>query len=234
LVGLKPTLIFLPGMHGTAELLAPMLAVIPAEFRHRVLTYPNDRFLSYSQLLALIEEQLRDEPSIVLIAESFAGPLAAMFAAAHPGRVRALIFVGSFVAPPGPRWLRVFARAAFFHIPIPRLAIRLMGTGFAASRDLVNQVKHAIDQVPPPIMAARLRELLSTDCSETLTTYAGPVLCLAGSHDRIISANVWARVLPSRRNARLVTIKGPHLLLETKSDLVWEEIRMLPTFDGQS
>ncbi len=36
-----PTLILLPGLHGTADLFSPFLAAIPPHYPHRIITYPT-------------------------------------------------------------------------------------------------------------------------------------------------------------------------------------------------
>jgi pimeloyl-ACP methyl ester carboxylesterase len=73
-------------------------------FLHRShLSYPPDQTLSYDALLEVIEQQLRFEKEMVLIAESFSGPLAVRFAAAHPTRIKAVVLVASFVKLPVPR-----------------------------------------------------------------------------------------------------------------------------------
>src|SRR4051812_4389167 len=94
------SLILLPGLHGTADLFLPLLAAIPPDLPTRIISYPTHEPLSYDDLLRLIDTQLSNEESIVLIAESFSGPLALRYAAMHPARVRAVILCASFIRSP--------------------------------------------------------------------------------------------------------------------------------------
>src|SRR5690242_2545781 len=99
-----PTLVLLPGLHGTADLFGPLRAGISV----RTVEYPTDRSCSCAELLGMVEEQLRDVGEMVLIAESFSGGLALKFAAGHAGnagRVKGVVLCVSFVMPPVPRVL---------------------------------------------------------------------------------------------------------------------------------
>src|SRR4051794_28513543 len=100
-----PMLVLLPGLHGTSELFAPLRAEISAESAVRLIEYPLDRPSNYRELLVHTSHELRDVVDMILIAESFSGPLALQFAADHPARVRAVILCVSFVRPPVPRLL---------------------------------------------------------------------------------------------------------------------------------
>jgi pimeloyl-[acyl-carrier protein] methyl ester esterase len=73
------TIVLLPGMDGTGALFEPLLGVIPACFSTQIVQYPPDRPLSYEQLLPLVREQVPVDRRLVLVAESFSGPLALRF-----------------------------------------------------------------------------------------------------------------------------------------------------------
>src|SRR5438552_17474544 len=99
-------IVLLPGLHGSDELAAPLLAQIPASFQARVVMYPKSRPYSYESLLKVLQDQIpQDEPAL-LIAESFSGPMAIRYAAARPDHVRGIVLSASFILPPAPRWIR--------------------------------------------------------------------------------------------------------------------------------
>src|SRR3982751_5682640 len=118
------TIALLPGLDGTGDLFGPLLEVIPPGLPTRVVAYPVDRALSYPDLLRVVEAQLQKEADLVLVAESFSGPLALRYAAAHPGRVSAVVLCASFVGSPVPRWLRMFCTPLVFRFPPPAAALR--------------------------------------------------------------------------------------------------------------
>lgn len=133
-----PTLVLLPGLDGTGGLFAPLLNVMPAGVIRRVISYPPSERLSYDALLGLIEGQLREEPGVVLVAESFSGPLALRYASEHLGRVRAVVLCASFVRSPAPRWLAWFVRAPLFRLPLPDIVLRRFMAGPGAPKSLVS------------------------------------------------------------------------------------------------
>src|SRR5712672_862384 len=102
----RPKLVLLPGMDGTGKLFRGLLEVVSGNWPHRVVTYPTDRVMEYGEILELVERELAGEREMVLVAESYSGPIALRFAAAHPGRVAAVVLCASFVCSPLPRWLR--------------------------------------------------------------------------------------------------------------------------------
>jgi pimeloyl-ACP methyl ester carboxylesterase len=88
----EPSLILLPGLDGTGDLFRPLLDVLPPGIDFLVVAYPADRPLTCDELLPILAEQIPPDRPLVLVAESFSGPLALRFAAAHPDRVRAVVF----------------------------------------------------------------------------------------------------------------------------------------------
>src|SRR5207248_10263788 len=112
-----------------------------------------------------VDAQLANEESLVLLAESFSGPLALRYAALNPKRVRAVILCASFIRSPVPRWLRFCAASLFFHLPPPSIAVRHFLLGRTASHELVRAANHAIRKVHPTVLARRLVEIFNVDCS---------------------------------------------------------------------
>src|SRR5882762_948969 len=116
-------LILLPGLDGTGDLFHPLLNAIPSDQPTRIIPYPTHQPLCYNDLLALIHSQLAADENLILVAESFSGPLALRYAAMHPARIRALILCASFIRSPVPRWLRFCVTSLFFHLPPPSFAL---------------------------------------------------------------------------------------------------------------
>jgi pimeloyl-[acyl-carrier protein] methyl ester esterase len=219
-----PTLILLPGLHGTADLFAPFLNVIPAEFPRRVISYPSDKTLSYDQLLDRIGEELKEESTLVLIAESFSGPLAVRFAADHPERVKAIVLVASFVRLPRPPWQRRLLAPLLFRLPISIIALRRYLAGPQAPRDVVVDLRNSLRHSRPAVLLARLRESFRVDCSDALSRCPMPLLYLAGTEDHLMPRQALDTILAIRPDTLVVTIPGSHMLLQTKPAECWREI----------
>ena len=200
-------------MDGTGDLFAPLLAEIPAAFHPLVITYPTDRLLGYDALLERIERQINDE-RLVLVAESFSGPLAIRYAAKHPARVRAMVLCVSFVRFPVPQV--VVALSKYFTRAWPTdWMLRLLLAGWDATPEMLQLLRRTIRRVDPRVLAHRFEEVARVDAREDLRRCTAPILYLGASDDRIVRSY-------RRREMELIQpqmvvrkIASPHLLLQT-------------------
>jgi len=218
--------VLLPGLHGTADLFDRFIAAAPESACLRVVTYPTDRCLGWNQLHQHVASELAGEPPVVLIAESFGGPLALRFAADHPDEVRAVILCASFVSPPVPRPLCYLATPLIWtFFPIPGLAIRAFLSGMRADARLVTQVRQAIRANPPRVLAHRVRIAAGTNARNSLRKCQSPILYLAAAHDRLVGARSRRRIGRIRPAIETQFMETPHLLLQTRPEEAWRRIR---------
>jgi len=222
---MSATLILLPGLHGTPCLFGPLLAVIPAEMPRRLVNFPTDRPCSVRQLLELLERELEGEAEMVLIAESFSGPIAMQFAAANPGRVRALILCATFVAEPVPVTLCYLATPLIWlHVPIPAIAIRMFLGGIRAPRALVRQVAAAVRLNSPRVLAHRVRLAGWVNSVKALQSCKVPILCLGARRDRLVGRRSVRRIRRLRPDIPIRMLDAPHLMLQLMPGAAWREI----------
>jgi len=73
------------------------LEILPPAFEPVVVAYPPDRVLSYERLTELILDTTPDKGTVVLLGESFSGPLALMVAARRSVGLCAVVLCASFV-----------------------------------------------------------------------------------------------------------------------------------------
>src|SRR5678816_2385923 len=111
-------------MDGAGDLFRPFQEVVPAALSCRVVRYPTDRPLPYDRLLPLVEQQLGGEGDVVVVAESYSGPLALRLASGRPDRVRAVVLVASFICPPLPPWVRHLVAPMMFRMAPPATVLR--------------------------------------------------------------------------------------------------------------
>jgi pimeloyl-ACP methyl ester carboxylesterase len=219
-----PTLVLLPGMDGTGDLLAPLLNIMPASIPRRVILYPTDHPLSYTGLNEFLENELRSEEEIAILAESFSGPLGVRYTSSHPERVRALVLIASFVASPRPRWLRYLVKPWLFRIWLPDIVLKYLIAGWNAPDSLVRLVKKSLQKVSPEVLACRLTEVFNVDYSGALRTCPVPLLYLAGARDRLVPHSYLQTIQAIRPDAAIRTINAPHLLLQTEPEVAWRHI----------
>jgi len=208
-------LVLLPGMDGTGDLFAPLVQSLADDMSVQVVRYPADRPADYDALTAYARTQLPKGIPIVLLGESFSGPIAIRLAAEAPANLRGLVLCCSFARNPQPAlsWLRGLA---------PWLPIRAMPTwlmalfllGRSSSPAWRTALARALTQSSPDVMRARMRAVLSVDASAQLRQVTVPTLYLRALQDRVVPASASRWVRQCRPETQIVELRGPHFLLQ--------------------
>jgi pimeloyl-ACP methyl ester carboxylesterase len=211
-----PALVVLPGLDGTATLLSDFVEAVRATFDSVItISYPRDQVLDYKQLESLARLSLPSEGPFVLLGESFSGPIALSIAADPPPNLVGLILSTTFAKNP-VSLLRPFAcltpLAPVRTLPMSVLSWWLLGNW--ATPKIKNALRAALQSVASPVLRARAANALRSDVTECLNKIAVPVLYLRASEDRLLSSAVGESLISSLPHATLVTIPGPHLLLQ--------------------
>ena len=171
-------------MDGTGRLFEPLVPFVSGRFDVRVVSYPREA-TRYDEL----ERHVGVPPAgVVLVGESFGGPLALRLAARHP--VAGLVLVASFVRA---RWLVApppFLVTAMH--PPPDLAIRLAMLEWRSSPGLVAAVRSAVGSTPARTIAGRVEEIGRVDARSDLRATRCPVHWLTAMRDRMIPARATA------------------------------------------
>ncbi len=209
-----PTLL-LPGLDGTGRLFARFVAAADGALDLRVLSYPVDRYLAYPDLEELVRREVPSGP-FALLGESYGGPLALRVAARPPRGLVGVVLAASFHKRPAARMFRAVSPLgpAFFRLPLPAHAVRLLLAGADAPDDLVEEVRDAVASVRGRVMAARAREALRVDATQLLRACAVPLLFLGGKHDRLLRSALPIEVRALRSDAEIRMLDGPHLVLQ--------------------
>jgi pimeloyl-[acyl-carrier protein] methyl ester esterase len=209
----EPTLVLLPGMDGTGWLFEPFVQSLGDAQRVHVIAYPNTLVLGHGELIAHALSDLPAEGPLVLLGESFSGPLAVALSARCPARVIGLILCCSFVRNPRP-WGRPLMRwIPAVRVPAPLAARALFGA--QAGTEQVRLLKRALDAVSPQVLRARMRVVAATDVSGDLEKLKIPLLYLQARRDRLVPHSALARVAALAPQTRVAVFDGPHALLQT-------------------
>jgi len=212
-------LVLLPGLDGTGSLFASFCHALSECFTPTVVSYPGDKLLNYQQLIPRIREVMPWEQSHILVAESFAGPLALQFAAAQPEHVKAIVLVASFVRNPiHPllEWARFLVKDSWLQKPLPESMLKKFFAGEDCPSGLAGQILEAIRSVRPDVLAHRVRMVLQTDASALLRSCEKPILYLAGTQDKIVGKRGLETIRSIKPDVACVEIDAPHLLLQRK------------------
>ena len=218
--------VLLPGLHGTSELLRPFIAATPPGIRAIAVDYPTNES-SFDALESFARGKLPAD--CIVIAESFSGPIGVRIA--RDARVRALVLASSFISRPVMPGIRHLAIAPFFALPLPQFVIRVLLSGYRADSAIVSSVQAVMRRLPASVIAGRVRQVLQADERAAAQTLSKPVLYLRGLDDNLVSEDSVKDVLRFCPNAEVVTIRGPHMLLQVTPNECW---RAILEFAGKS
>lgn len=209
------TLVLLPGMDGTGLLFAPLVEALGDCGAVQVVAYPPMPSGAYAALERVAESQLPKDGPLVLLGESFSGPIAIALAARYPQRVVGLILCCTFARNPYPRlaWLRRLVRL----MPVKQASLRLASTmllGRFASPALRQGLGQALAGVSPAALETRLEAVLSVDVTSDLRRLDIPILDLRASEDRVVPRGAADVIRACQPGVRSVQLVGPHGLLQ--------------------
>lgn len=214
------TLVLLPGMDGPGDLFEPLLQSLPRNLSVIVVRYPTQDLLNYSQLGAIAEEALPSEGPLILLGESFLGPIAIALATKLGGRVSALILCCTFARSPSKFLKRIapLSRLVPFELaPIWATAPILLGSN--ASLELRDLLRMALHKVSPAVLRGRLREIATVDVTQQLLTCEMPILYLCATQDALVSSASMDEMLMLCPSIRVANLEGPHCLLQMSPSL---------------
>ena len=211
--------ILLPGLDGTGDLFGPLVAAAPQGISTIVVDYPTSE-----ASIVVLEQRARDKLTnrCIVIAESFSGPIGVRVAA--DDRVQALILCNSFISSPILPALRHLVFAPLFALPIPKFAFRFFLLGRQAHPVLVEKAQHALRRLPAAIVAQRIRHVFQTNEQNAVRSLRKPVLYLRGLSDNVVSERSWREIQTICPDAEIVTIRGPHMLLQVSPIECWRAI----------
>lgn len=214
------TLVLLPGLEGSGILFANLLAELPKNLKVIVTAYPQQEFLSYSQLVLWLEKIVPREGPYVLLGESFGSPLAVMFAATRPRNLVGIILAAGFVSNP-VRHLgilpKLLANPFLFQFQPPDFATKYFVAGWHAPKSLLEAIRRAKRSVQPTVFARRAQATLQVDARESLARVKVPLLYLQGTEDHLVHRSALEEIKRLHPQTISVAIRAPHLLLQRES-----------------
>jgi len=208
------TLVVLPGLDGTDVFLRPLLASLPETIRPVVVSYPDLGSGRYEHLLELVQRAAADESEFVVLAFSFAGPLASMLAAAEPQRVRGVLLAASFLRLPLPSLAPLEFAAVGPVMWAVRTIRRLPIWLFRRRDDPLRVAKSEIwSRVSARALAARVRAIMRVDLRSVARGCAQPILCVVFNDDHVVPRASSEDILTCAPRARLVSLPGHHFAM---------------------
>lgn len=222
----RAALCILPGLDGTTRLLGAFAeAAKPAFASVHAIAYPHDAPMDYAALETYARPRLPQDAPFVLLGESFSGPVAIAIAANPPPNLIGLVLSTTFARAPVPL---ISSLAPLMRIapvraaPMPLLSAILLGRW--ATPALRCELRDALQDVAPAVVRARAAAAMRVDMTTRLADIAVPTLCLRARHDRLLRPRATRELLDGLRDAREAALDGPHLLLQTRTEVAADEV----------
>lgn len=215
----------LPGLDGTGRLYDRLAADLAADFDVRVIHYPVDGFGGYQALAKELAPGLPQDRPFLIVAESFAGPLAVLLAAMRPTGLRGLVITASFLRNPVAqasilsRVLRLLP--AWAPPPLPVLEAVLMG-GWKDAQ-VRRELEASLRLVKAKVLKARLMAALQVDVRVEFQRIAVPVLYLRAIRDRLLRKGVEEDF--AMPGVWRIDIEAPHFVFQAVASQAAEAIR---------
>lgn len=215
-------IVLLPGLDGSGKLFAALEPLLAPHMRVTVVPYSANAGWSYDDYATDVIAALGAR-RVVLLGESFSGPIAIKVAARCQQQVRGVVLSSTFVRPPWPGWLLRRAAAVNMH-RLPR-ALKTFGLlGFNGPKSVTDQLWPIVDRVPAAVLAARLREVARVDVSELLGNLNVPILVLHGRSDLVVPALTLKSMTVLNTRLTVRAMPGPHMLLQAMPEMASRHI----------
>jgi len=216
--------VLLPGLDGTGQLFKWFKDSAPPGLTCIAAHYPPSQVLDYDGCASLVLRDFVPRGRFILVAESFSGPVAILAGSQRPPGLVAVILCNTFAMSPAWHGFAHLPWTAMLSLGVPSFTIGLHLTGFRHARKFAGPIRDANRRVEPSVRAARMRSAFSVEVRPQLAALPYPVQYLRGSRDHLVLSSSVRHVVAARPGTRVVTIDGPHLLLQVKPALCWEAI----------
>lgn len=219
--------VMLPGLDGSGLLFRPWLEVMPDAVHRQVFAYPPDRLLGYDELAQWVADRIEGEPDepLVLVGESFGGPLALRVAAAMGDRVQAVVLVATFGRSPMWPWLCRALALPVRLVPPWRWILRLALGDRTTPPALLDLAQEALARTDRRVLAGRVREVAAVQSDALLQALPVPLMYIQAKRDRLVGPGSLERLRRVRPDLHAVTFDAPHLVTQHQPEATWQAVK---------
>ena len=211
-------LVLLPGFDGSGDLFSPLLNNLSTDIKPLVLSYPNDKLMTYEEIFNYLAPKFPQEPCCIL-GESFGGPLSILFAQRKKEYVKGIILCVTFASNPRPelcKYLRPFIHPVLFRKKIPYWYVKIVLLSGNNDAKLIRQVQGANARLSADIIYKRLEEIAEINVTESLKSLDIPILYQRATKDRLVKKYSLDQIEKNTLRLTVSSFEAPHLLLQTK------------------
>jgi len=212
-------LVLLPGLDGTGKLFEPFRQQFPKSASITVINYPSDRHIAYSQLAHYLLPLLPRDKPLVVLGESYSGPVCLQLSTRDDLDIRAMLLVATFAKYPSS-FLKSISRiipiSLLLRLPIPEFVIRYYCFGSDTNEALSRLLRQSIKENLPGVLAQRAREGSKNDVTGILQKINIPVLYIAATHDKMVPHQAIDDLKQHLPNMQVVFVEGTHFILQVQ------------------
>ena len=209
-------ILLFPGLDGTGMLFDHFQRLLPPHLISRVCALPTEGDQHPKALATMLADAHLADEDVMIIAESFSGPVAYELMHKRPDKIKGVVFVASFLGRPHPllRLVRLLPLGVYPWRWAPAWVLRWLCVGFTAPDELVRKIQEAVSSIPSPTIVKRIRVLCDLETPEARCSI--PCLYLQATNDRLAPqwhTNEFVRLC---EDLEVRSISGPHLLLQAR------------------
>jgi pimeloyl-ACP methyl ester carboxylesterase len=108
------------------------------------------------------------------------------------------------------------------HFKLPDVAVTSYLIGRNAPEALLNAAREAVFSVRPRVLTARIRAILACNVRNELAQVKVPILYLRATEDKLVPARCMEEILNIRPDTKVVSVTGPHLLIQREPQEIAE------------
>lgn len=214
-------IIFLPGMDGTGISFEPFRRVLPQNIEIKVIQYPTNELLSFEETVQCAKEQIPyNHEEVIVIAESFSGPVAIALVGSGQLKAKCLILCSTFARSPRPvllKLLNCFPLELFLKIPFPGVLFKyIIEGGEETAKIFLDMWQRIKVLVPAKVLVHRLNIINQVNVLECLPKIKIPCCYMQATSDRSVPASSLSDFVELIPDLKVVKIKGPHFILQAK------------------
>lgn len=211
-------LVLLPGLDGTGKLFKPFIELMESTDEITVVSYSTQVHKPFEALVDYVISLLPVNRPLVILGESFSGPVAIRLAARSDLNIQGLVLVATFAKyPVTPLRLAstILPLSQLFRLPVPEFVVRRYCFGEYTDERLTEILLEAIRDNSPEVLAKRAREGSAVDVTASLPDIDIPCLYISASRDRLVPKQALDVIKAGIRHTEVAEIPGPHFVLQT-------------------
>lgn len=230
--------ILLPGMDGTGKLFKPFIEQFTNPDDLIVISYPTERYIALEKLVEFVISQLPTNKPLIILGESFSGPVVISLAAKSDLDIHGFILVATFAKYPLSlfKLFSIFVPLSLlFRLPIPGFLIRHYCFANFSTKLLNETLRDSIKSNLPQVLAQRAHEGARVNVSALLTEIKIPCLLISACNDKLVPNRAMQYLNAQLRNASWQKIDGPHFILQTQPKACFDAIKqwLVINFENQ-